>query len=41
MLLRRAERLVGKGFIDVVRDLSPDALSQLKMVAGVDTFEPR
>jgi type VI secretion system protein ImpA len=39
LLLRRAERLVGKSFIEVVRDLSPDALSQLKMVAGVDTFE--
>lgn len=39
LLLRRAERLVGKTFIEVVRDLSPDALSQLKMVAGVDTFE--
>ncbi|RMH10697.1 MAG: type VI secretion system protein TssA [Planctomycetota bacterium] len=39
LLLRRAERLVGKNFVDLVRDLSPDALSQLKMVAGVDTFE--
>jgi type VI secretion system protein ImpA len=39
LLLRRAERLVGKSFIDIVKDLSPDALSQLKMVAGVDTFE--
>lgn len=40
MLLRRVERLVGKSFVDLVRDLSPDALSQLKVVAGVDTFEP-
>jgi len=39
LLLRRAERLVGKSFIEIVRDLSPDALSQLKTVAGVDTFE--
>lgn len=39
MLLKRAERLVDKNFIDLVRDLSPDALSQLKVVAGVDTFE--
>lgn len=38
MLLRRAERLVGKDFIDLIRDLSPDALSQLKLIAGVDTF---
>ncbi|MBX3322759.1 MAG: type VI secretion system protein TssA [Phycisphaeraceae bacterium] len=38
ILLRRAERLVGKSFVDAVRDLSPDALSQLKMVAGVETF---
>lgn len=41
LLLRRAERLVGKSFIEIVRDLSPDALSQLKQVAGVDTFEDR
>lgn len=39
ILLKRAERLVGKNFIELVRDLSPDALSQLKVVAGVDTFE--
>jgi type VI secretion system protein ImpA len=38
ILLRRAERLVGKSFVDAVRDLSPDALSQLKQIAGVDTF---
>ncbi len=39
LLLKRVERLVGKSFVDLVRDLSPDALSQLKVVAGVDTFE--
>lgn len=34
MLLRRAQRLAGKDFIEIVRDLSPDALNALKIIAG-------
>lgn len=34
MLLRRAQRLAGKNFIEIVRDLSPDALNALKIIAG-------
>ncbi|MBX3364725.1 MAG: type VI secretion system protein TssA [Phycisphaeraceae bacterium] len=36
MLLRRARRLVGKSFVDVVKDLSPDAINQLSVLSGVD-----
>lgn len=34
MLLRRAQRLAGKDFVEIVRDLSPDALNALKIIAG-------
>ncbi len=34
LLLRRAKRLVGKSFVDIIRDLSPDAISQVQMVSG-------
>jgi hypothetical protein len=33
-LIKRAKRLVGKSFVDIIRDLSPDAMSQVKMVSG-------
>jgi type VI secretion system protein ImpA len=34
LLIKRAKRLVGKSFVDIIRDLSPDAVSQVKMVSG-------
>ncbi len=34
LLIKRAKRLVGKSFVDIIRDLSPDALSQVRMVSG-------
>ena len=34
LLIGRAKRLVGKSFVDIIRDLSPDAISQVKMVSG-------
>jgi len=34
LLIKRARRLVGKSFVDIIRDLSPDAMSQVKMVSG-------
>lgn len=34
LLIKRAKRLVGKSFVDIIRDLSPDAISQVKMVSG-------
>lgn len=40
LLLKRAKRLVGKRFIDIIRDLSPDAISQVQMVSGEDEQEP-
>ncbi len=34
LLIKRAKRLVGKSFVDIIRDLSPDAITQVKMVSG-------
>ena len=34
LLLRRAQRLVSKGFIDIIRDLTPDAMPQVELIGG-------
>jgi type VI secretion system protein ImpA len=36
LLIRRAKRLMGKSFIEIVRDLAPDGLSQVERIAGVE-----
>jgi type VI secretion system protein ImpA len=34
LVLKRAERLVEKNFMDIVKDLTPDSLKQLKVITG-------
>jgi type VI secretion system protein ImpA len=34
LLIKRAKRLVGKSFVDIIKDLSPDAMSQVRQVSG-------
>lgn len=34
LVIKRARRLVGKSFVDIIRDLSPDAMSQVQLVSG-------
>jgi type VI secretion system protein ImpA len=34
LLIRRAQRLMSKSFIELVRDLAPDGLTQLERIAG-------
>lgn len=34
LLLKRCRRLVNKDFMDIVKDLAPDALSQIETIAG-------
>jgi len=36
LLLRRAERLIDKSFLQLVRDLAPDAVSEVARIMGVD-----
>jgi type VI secretion system protein ImpA len=37
LLIRRAQRLMGKSFMDIIRDLAPEGLSQVERIAGVDS----
>lgn len=39
LLLRRAQRLVGKGFLDIVRDLSPEVVRQIEALGGIAAAE--
>src|SRR5262249_11737947 len=34
LFIRRAQRLIKKSFLEIVRDLMPDSLSQLEKLAG-------
>lgn len=34
LLLRRAQRLVSRSFMDIIRDLSPDGLEQIRAISG-------
>ncbi|HYO96910.1 MAG TPA: type VI secretion system protein TssA [Polyangiaceae bacterium] len=34
LLLQRCKRLVPLGFVDILRDMAPDALSQVELIAG-------
>jgi type VI secretion system protein ImpA len=37
LLMRRAQKLVSKGFVDIIRDLTPEALRQIELIGGVDS----
>lgn len=36
LLIRRAKRLVSVSFLDIIRDLSPDAISQVQSIGGIE-----
>lgn len=36
LLMKRAKRLAEKNFLEIVRDLSPDAMQQIQLISGVD-----
>ena len=36
LLLRRAERLIDKNFLQLVRDLAPEAVTELARILGVN-----
>ena len=36
LLIRRAQRLMSKSFIDIIRDLAPDGLKQVEKLAGIE-----
>lgn len=39
LLIRRAQRLMSKSFLDLVRDLAPEGLTQLEHIAGITAEE--
>ncbi|HUW18300.1 MAG TPA: type VI secretion system protein TssA [Sedimentisphaerales bacterium] len=39
MLLRRAQRLVSKNFLEVIRDVCPDAMTHIEMIGGISSSE--
>lgn len=39
LLLMRAKRLVTKGFLEIMRDLAPDGVSQVELIGGIEPEE--
>ncbi len=39
LLLERAKKLVTKSFLEIVRDMAPGGLSEVKSIGGIDTEE--
>jgi len=37
LLIRRAQRLINKSFMDIIRDVAPDGLSQVERLAGLES----
>jgi type VI secretion system protein ImpA len=35
LLIRRAQRLINKSFVEIMKDLAPDSLSQIRTIAGL------
>ena len=36
LLIRRAQRLMSKNFVEIIQDLAPESLSQIRQIAGLD-----
>ncbi len=39
LLLKRARRLVSKSFLDIITDLSPEAMNQIRAIGGISSEE--
>lgn len=39
LLIRRAQRLINKNFVEIMQDLAPDSLSQIRNIAGLKDDE--
>jgi type VI secretion system protein ImpA len=40
LLIRRAQRLVSRSFIEIIQDLAPDSLSEIRKLAGAEERKP-
>jgi type VI secretion system protein ImpA len=41
LLIRRAQRLIDKTFVEILQDLAPDSLAQIRTIAGLPAEEKR
>ena len=39
LLIRRAQRLMSRSFIEIIQDLAPDSLTQIQKLAGIEKDE--
>jgi len=39
LLIRRAQRLIGSGFMDIMRDMAPESIAQIEAIAGIKSGE--
>jgi type VI secretion system protein ImpA len=39
LILQRAKRLISANYIDIIKDMTPDAAHQIKTITGVDPYE--
>lgn len=39
LLLRRAQNMIGKSFIEIMKDMSPDSLQRIEIIAGVSSVD--
>jgi type VI secretion system protein ImpA len=41
LFIRRAQRLIGSGFIDIMRDMAPESLGHIEMITGQTRSQPK
>ena len=40
LFIRRGQRLMTKNFVEIMQDLAPDSLNQLKQITGLEPKKP-
>ena len=41
LLIRRAQRLIGSGFLDIMRDMAPESLGHIAVITGQGRSEQK
>jgi type VI secretion system protein ImpA len=40
LLIRRAQRLVSRSFVEIIQDLAPESLNEIRKLAGAEERKP-
>lgn len=40
LFIRRGQRLMTKNFVEIIQDLAPDSLNQIKQITGLEIKKP-